>query len=82
MTTTARPRFRLGPCVALAWILIAVGMTVALGPMMGLRGWMWLFVHHLLCGIGAGWELKEDNRRYGWTWPWRAPRGGGEEVNE
>ncbi len=74
MSPPARPRFRLGPCVALAWILIAVGMTVVLGPMMGLRGWMWLFVHHILCGIGAGWELKEDNRRYGWTWPWRENR--------
>lgn len=73
MTNAPRPRFRLGPTIALSWVCIAVGMTVALGPMMGLRGWMWLFVHHVLCGIGAGWELRNDARRYGWTWPWSRP---------
>jgi len=73
MQPSPRPRIRLGPTIALAWILSALGMTVALAPLMGLRGWMWLFVHHLVCGIGAGWELRDDVRRYGFTWPWQAP---------
>jgi hypothetical protein len=76
MEPVSRPRFRLGPTIALAWIFAAIGMTVMLAPLMGLRGWMWLAVHHLLCAIGAGWELKEDVRRFGWIWPWRAPKGG------
>lgn len=71
---TPRPRFRLGPTVALAWIVAAIGTTVVLGPHLGLRGWLWLYVHHLLCAIGAGWELREDVRRYGWTWPWQEPK--------
>lgn len=73
MEPAPRPRLRIGPTVALAWVVVAVGLTFALGPTMGLRGWMWLFVHHTLCLIGAGWELQEDARRYGYTWPWQRP---------
>ena len=43
--------------LALAWVIAAAGATVALGPRLGLRGWLWLTVHHVLCGFGAGWEL-------------------------
>jgi hypothetical protein len=48
--------------IALAWIVVAIGLTVVLAPLMGLRGWMWLGVHHWLCLFGAGWELLEDRR--------------------
>jgi hypothetical protein len=57
-----RPRFRLRVAIALTWIVVAIGLTLVLGPLMGLRGWMWLFVHHVLCAMGAGWELREDWR--------------------
>lgn len=50
-------RVRMPKVIALGWILAAVGTTLVLGPKLGLRGWMWLGAHHLLCAIGAGWEL-------------------------
>jgi hypothetical protein len=52
-----RTRFDLGRAVASAWILIAVGLTVTIGPQLGWRGWMWLGAHDLLCAVGAGHEL-------------------------
>lgn len=57
-------RVRIPKVIALGWVLAAVGITVALGPELGLRGWMWLGAHHLLCAIGAGWELlvRRDDR--------------------
>ena len=60
-----RPRLRV--VVALAWLLAAAGVTVWLAPLLGLRGWAWLLLHHALCLLGAGSELWRD---------WRAWRGG------
>lgn len=54
----------LGVVVALAWILSAVGLTVVFGPLLGLRGWGWLLVHHLLCAVGATHELRRGWRRH------------------
>ncbi len=54
---------RLATVVALAWVAVALGLTLFLAPQMGMRGWMWLSVHHWLCAVGAGWELREDYRR-------------------
>jgi hypothetical protein len=34
--------------LGLAWVLVAVGMTILLGPHLGLRGWAWLCLHHVL----------------------------------
>jgi len=56
-----------GLVVALAWPLAAVGLTVAIGPSLGLRGWLWLGAHHLLCAVGCGHELWR-------AWAQRAPR--------
>ena len=56
-------RFDLGRTLALAWIATAVGLTVVLGPRLGLRGWAWLLVHHLACAVGAGHELVRARRR-------------------
>ena len=50
-------RIDIGRTVALVWIVVAVGLTVLVGPSLGIRGWMWLGVHNLLCTIGAGHEL-------------------------
>ena len=50
-------RFDLGRMVAIAWIVVAVGLTITIGPMLGWRGWMWLGAHDLLCAVGAGHEL-------------------------
>lgn len=50
-------RVNLGRTVAVTWIVVAVGLTVLVGPKLGWRGWMWLGGHDLLCAIGAGHEL-------------------------
>ncbi|MFZ5479424.1 MAG: hypothetical protein ACOZNI_21850 [Myxococcota bacterium] len=50
-------RVDIGRVVALAWIVIAIGLTVLVGPHLGLRGWAWLGAHHVLCAVGAGHEL-------------------------
>ncbi len=47
-----------GRVVALAWIVVAVGLTVVIGPELGWRGWMWLGAHHVICMVGVGYELR------------------------
>ena len=56
-------RFRAGRAVALSWLAVAAGLTVALGPELGWRGWMWLLIHHAICLAGAGHELGWWGRR-------------------
>ena len=56
--------FRPMKVLALAWLLVAVGVAVLIGPRLGWRGWIWLGAHEALCLVGAGWEL--------WS-PWLAP---------
>ncbi len=53
----------LGVIVAFAWIFTAVGLTVLFGPSLGLRGWGWLAVHHLLCVAGSAHELRRGWKR-------------------
>ena len=53
----------LGVIVATTWLLVALGLTVLLGPSLGLRGWVWLGLHHLLCAIGVSHELLRGWRR-------------------
>jgi hypothetical protein len=43
--------------LAITWLVVAIGLSVVIGPELGLRGWMWLGAHNLLCAIGAGHEL-------------------------
>ncbi len=52
-----------GVIVATTWFLVALGLTVVLGPGLGLRGWAWLGLHHLLCAIGVSHELLRGWRR-------------------
>jgi len=56
-------RVDLGAVVAMAWLLIAVGVTAVIGPRLGLRGWAWLGLHHVLCVAGATHELWRARRR-------------------
>jgi len=44
--------------LAVAWIWVAVGLTVVFAPHLGLRGWLWLGMHHVLCVVGVGHELR------------------------
>lgn len=50
-------RVDIGRTVALAWIVVSLGLTIAVGPHLGLRGWLWLGLNDLLCAAGAGHEL-------------------------
>jgi hypothetical protein len=52
-----RAPFDLGRAIAAAWLIAALGVTVAIGPSLGWRGWMWLGAHDVLCVVGAGHEL-------------------------
>ena len=49
--------------VAMAWVGVAIGLTIFVGPKLGLRGWAWLGVHHLLCLAGASHELYRASQR-------------------
>lgn len=51
--------------IAIAWLLVAFAATVFLGPRLGLRGWVWLSIHHALClagsshGLWRGWKRRK-----------------------
>lgn len=53
----------LGTVVAFTWLGVAIGVTALFGPSLGLRGWFWLGVHHLLCLVGVSHELWRKERR-------------------
>jgi len=53
----------LGTVAALTWLSVAVGLTVLIGPHLGLRGWAWLGLHHLLCVVGSSHELWRARKR-------------------
>ena len=54
----------LGVVVALSWAFIAVGLTVLMGPHLGLRGWAWLGIHDALCVLGVSHELWRGWKRH------------------
>ncbi len=53
----------IGVVVALAWLMSAAVVTLIYGPILGLRGWIWLGVHHVLCGVGCTHELTRGWKR-------------------
>ncbi len=53
----------LGTMIALSWAGIAIGVTIVFGPLLGLRGWCWLLVHHVLCVAGVTHELWRARKR-------------------
>ncbi len=52
-----KKRVDIGLVVAMAWLAAAVGVTVVLGPQLGMRGWVWLGLHHVLCAVGCVHEI-------------------------
>ena len=60
---TGRPRTDLGSIAALTWLSFAVMVTIAFGPLLGLRGWAWLGLHHVLCVVGCTHELRRARER-------------------
>ena len=57
-------RLDIGVGLALGWLLFAVAITVWLGPLLGLRGWAWMILHHVICLIGCTHELRRGWRRH------------------
>lgn len=57
------PRVDFGALAALTWLAFAVLVTVVFGPLLGLRGWAWLGLHHLLCVVGCTHELRRAQQR-------------------
>ncbi len=53
----------LGAILAVAWLLVAVGLTVVFAPRLGLRGLGWLAMHHLLCVVGITHEFRQYTAR-------------------
>lgn len=53
----ARRRPDWGLVVALTWAMVALIGTLLLAPQLGLRGWLWLGLHHLVCLVGVTHEL-------------------------
>jgi len=58
-----RREIDLGVVIAFGWLFTAIGITLVFGPKLGLRGWAWLGVHHLLCLAGVAHELRRGWRR-------------------
>ena len=56
-------RLDYGVGFAIGWLIFAVVASVGLGPQLGLRGWAWLGLHHVICLIGCTHELRRGWRR-------------------
>ena len=63
VTGSIRARIDLWVVLAFAWLGVALGLTLVFGPRLGLRGWVWLGLHHLLCLVGVTHELRRGWRR-------------------
>ena len=56
-------RKNIGEIIAVSWLIVAVVMTILVGPSLGARGLLWMAIHHLLCLIGCGHELAKSRRK-------------------
>lgn len=59
-----RRRVDVGFVVAVAWLSVAVVGTVLWGRALGIRGWLWVGLHHVLCVVGCTHELRRAWQRY------------------
>lgn len=50
--------------LAFTWLFTAVAITAVFGPLLGLRGWFWLCMHHGLCLVGVGHEMRRGWHRH------------------
>jgi hypothetical protein len=48
---------KLSRLLVISWGVVALGLSVLIGPELGWRGWLWLGTHHLLWALGAAGEL-------------------------
>lgn len=58
-----RSRIDLNATIAVSWIWVAIGLTAVFGPQLGLRGLVWLGIHHVLCVVGTTHELRRYRQR-------------------
>lgn len=59
----ARSRVDVLAVLALVWLLTAIGLTALLAPHLGVRGWLWVGLHDLVCVAGCAHELRRAARR-------------------
>lgn len=52
-----------GVIIAVAWLATALWVTLFLGPRLGLRGWLLLGIHHVICIPGCTHELWRGWKR-------------------
>ena len=57
-------RLDLGVALAFGWLLFALIASVWWGPQFGLRGLVWMAIHHVLCLVGCTHELRRGWRRH------------------
>ena len=57
-STSGSKKLDLLGILAIVWIIIAVAITIFMAPRLGLRGWVWLIVHDLLCLVGSVHQLS------------------------
>ncbi len=60
---SGRARFDFRLLVAWTWLGFAVVATFVLVPKLGLRGLVWLGMHHLLCVLGCVDEIRRAKKR-------------------
>jgi hypothetical protein len=58
-----RRRTDLGVIVALSWLFIAIGVTAVFGGSLGLRGLIWLSLHHVVCVVAVTHEMWRGWKR-------------------
>lgn len=58
-----RRRTDLGVIVALSWLFIAIGGTVVFAGSLGLRGLIWMGVHHVVCVAAVSHEMWRGWKR-------------------
>ena len=68
MATTSSPAARrrrtdLGVIVALSWFFIAVGLTAVFAGKLGMRGMVWMSVHHVICVAAVSHEMWRGWKR-------------------
>ena len=55
--------FDIQAVLAVTWVLSSILLTIALGDKLGVRGWLWLMVHHIVCLLSCAHELRRYRTR-------------------
>lgn len=50
--------FDIQAVLAVTWVLSSILVTILLSQQLGLRGWLWLCSHHIVCVLACSHEYK------------------------